>query len=63
MQESKKYEDGLDIVPHPELEFKYSDYLPFYKENVLYTTVLKSFLLPYEFTGWKDEQLSWKKTC
>ena len=43
MKESKKYEDDIDTAPHPELEFKYSDYLPFYKENILYTTVLKNF--------------------
>ena len=58
-----RYEDGPEIVPRPELREVLSPYVPFYKENVLYTGVLKDFLYPYEFTGWKDEQLSWKKTC
>ncbi|MBC8586749.1 hypothetical protein [Paratissierella segnis] len=63
MSIEKRYEDVLKIFERPDLEPKISDYLPFYHENILYTTVLKNFLYPYEFTGWKDEQLSWKKTC
>jgi glycine cleavage system aminomethyltransferase T len=34
-----------------------------YKEDILYTSVLKNYIYQWEFTGWKDEQLSWKKTC
>jgi len=60
---TKKYEDMVVEIINPPLEFKKTPYLPFYKEDILYTSCLKDFLYPYEFTGWKDEQLSWKKTC
>lgn len=58
-----RYEEMVEEAVRPTLEFKQTPYLPFYRENILYTTCLKDFLYPYEFTGWKDEQLSWKKTC
>lgn len=57
------YKKGPVVAQRPELKPELTPYVPFYQENVLYTTVLKTFLLPYEFSGWKDEQLSWKKTC
>jgi len=44
-------------------EFKYSPYLPFYQEQIQYSTFLLPHLFPNEFTGWRDEQLSWKKTA
>lgn len=57
------YEAGPAIADRPELQELFSPYVPFYQENVTYTTVLKPFAYPYEFSGWKDEQLSWKLTC
>ena len=47
MSIEKRYEDVLKIFERPDLEPKISDYLPFYHENILYTTVLKNFLYPY----------------
>lgn len=57
------YSKTPEKVLRPEVQEKLSPYVPFYQESMLYTNGLKPFVYPYEFTGWKDEQLSWEKTC
>lgn len=39
--EKRHYEDAPVITVRPELEPKLTPYVPFYQENILYTTVLK----------------------
>ncbi|MDO5688879.1 MAG: aminomethyl transferase family protein [Tissierellia bacterium] len=49
-------------------EFKYSPYVPFDPtRNPIYagyiTSATKGGLQPYEYTNWRDEELSWHENC
>jgi len=44
------------VLPH-------SPFVPHDPGVVLYTGIGRPFGMPYEYTGWRDEQLSWKKTA
>lgn len=48
-----------------EVEFSHTPYSPFYKDEhqIIYSSVLYNFQVPYEFTGWRDEALSWETSC
>ena len=44
--------------------FPHSIYVPYHPKNVpLYQCTAKPFAVPYEYTGWRDETMSWKETC
>jgi len=46
------------VIPH-------SPFVPFDQDVYLYYFNVKGypFAIPLEYTGWRDEQLSWKKSC
>ena len=42
----------------------HSPYVPFYTDKTIaYSSMLTDFAAPYEYTGWRDEQLSWETGC
>jgi len=44
--------------------FPHSVYVPYDPINVgLYTGTGHPFAIPFEYTGWRDETMSWKQTC
>ena len=44
--------------------FPHSIFVPYDPINVgLYTGTGWPFAAPYEYTGWRDETMSWKETC
>ncbi len=52
--------------PQDHLEWTRTPYSPFFKDDyITYSYFLTGgrWLQPYEFTGWRDEQLSSRKTC
>jgi vanillate/3-O-methylgallate O-demethylase len=59
------YEKTPFKVPFPDLKFQHSPNIPFYPEDIYYRIGLGQFnwFVPHEYTGWRDEQLSWKKTA
>jgi glycine cleavage system aminomethyltransferase T len=54
---------GLSQEFLPRERFVHSPYVPFYSEEILYIPWDRPFIYPFEYTGWRDEVLSWKKTC
>jgi glycine cleavage system aminomethyltransferase T len=61
---SVPYEKTPELAEAAWQEFRLSRYVPYYKENVLYRmSFAGDCIYPYEYTGWRDEQLSWKKTA
>ena len=57
---------ALPRPPLDHLEWMHTPYSPFFKDDyITYSYFLTggSWLQPYEFTGWRDEQLSSRKTC
>ena len=47
---------GIKFVAH-------SPFVPYDPGVVLYDALLRPFLIPFEYTGWRDEQMSWKKSA
>lgn len=45
------------------LSIDHSPYVPYDPDVHLYDGMLRPFLVPYEYTGWRNEQLSWKETA
>jgi glycine cleavage system aminomethyltransferase T len=43
--------------------FPHSPFVPYDPKVDLYLCNLFPFAVPWEYTGWRDEQMSWKKTC
>ena len=43
--------------------FDHSPYVPFDPDVAFYQGILRPFLIPFEYTGWRDEQMSWKQTA
>ncbi|MCR4435446.1 MAG: aminomethyl transferase family protein [Clostridiales bacterium] len=61
---TKLYEQNGFVTPFPYQQFVHSPYVPYYPEDIIYSTGSgRPFIVPYEYTGWRDEQLSWKKTA
>jgi glycine cleavage system aminomethyltransferase T len=53
-----------DLKKPTEVSFPHSPFVPYDRIGVsLYNCDGRPFAVPYEYTGWRDEQLSWKKTC
>lgn len=47
-----------------EITYSFSPYVPFYPESqITYTNMVSPFAEPYEYTSWREEQLSWETTC
>ncbi|MGY4238367.1 glycine cleavage system aminomethyltransferase T [Bradyrhizobium sp. USDA 4449] len=45
------------IIPH-------TPFVPYYPDCTMYSIrPARPFLTPYEYTGWRDETMAWKKTC
>jgi len=42
---------------------EHSPYVPFDPAVHLYDAILRDFLIPWEYRGWRAEQLSWKQTA
>ncbi|GAB3616653.1 aminomethyltransferase family protein [Okibacterium endophyticum] len=47
----------------PPIAIPHSPYVPYDPDIMLYDAMLRPFLIPWEYTGWRDEQLSWKTTA
>jgi glycine cleavage system aminomethyltransferase T len=43
--------------------FPHSIYVPYDPKVPLYQCTMRPHAVPYEYTGWRDETISWKKTC
>ena len=43
--------------------FAHSPYVPYDPRVPLYQCCGRPFAIPYEYTGWRDETMSWKETC
>src|SRR3990172_1162727 len=43
--------------------FPHSIYVPYDPMVPLYQCTARPFAVPYEYTGWRDETISWKETC
>ena len=43
--------------------FPHSVYVPYDRNIPLYHCSAKPFAVPWEYTGWRDETMSWKETC
>ena len=56
--------DQSGIVPESSSPV-FSPYVPFYKDIQRYCNRVSNgpMVVPFEITGWRDEQLSWEKTC
>ena len=53
-----------DSKEAPNKVFPHSPFVPYDPTGVsLYVCDNRPFAVPYEYTGWRDEQMSWKKTC
>ncbi len=47
-----------------EAAIPHSPFVPFYRDSVsLYLYGVFPFAVPYEYTGWRDESMSWKASC
>lgn len=46
----------------PTREFSLAPYLP-YDPQVMFYGRMGNMMIPFEYTGWLDETMSWKKTC
>lgn len=44
------------VIPH-------SPYVPYDPDVRLYVGTMRKFLVPYEYTGWRDETMAWKESC
>jgi len=47
----------------PERVFAHSHFVPYYPSVPFYQCTARAFAVPYEYTGWRDETMSWKETC
>jgi glycine cleavage system aminomethyltransferase T len=47
----------------PEKVFPHSIFVPYDPTVPLYQCSMRSFAIPWEYTGWRDETMSWKETC
>ena len=48
----------------PEIKvYEHSPYVPYDPDVALYSGIIRPFLIPMEYTGWRDEQMSWKQTA
>lgn len=47
----------------PEKVFPHSIFVPYSQTVSMYRLMRWSFVVPYEYTGWRDEAMSWKETC
>ena len=53
-----------DLTNPTSVNFPHSPFVPYDPIGVsLYNCDSRQFAVPYDYTGWRDEQLSWKKTC
>lgn len=43
--------------------FPHSPFVPYDPMVPLYQCTARPFAMPYEYTGWRDETMSWKETC
>lgn len=43
--------------------FDHSPYVPYDADVAFYQGIVRPFLIPLEYTGWRDEQMSWKETA
>lgn len=41
----------------------HSPYVPHDPQVAFYQNIVRPFLIPMEYTGWRDEQMSWKRTA
>lgn len=59
------YEEVKKIAPMPaNTNVRYSPFNPPYRDiKQHFYGVFNPYLMPYEVTGWRDEQLSWVRTC
>ena len=56
--------DKIKSSSEAEKVFPHSIFVPYDPINVgLYTGTGWPFAVPYEYTGWRDETMSWKETC
>ena len=56
--------DKLESNDAVEKVFPHSVFVPYDPKNVgLYACSGFPFAVPYEYTGWRDETMAWKKTC
>lgn len=60
MESALKKEISTSAV---EKVFRHSIYVPFDKNVPLYQCSAKPYAIPWEYTGWRDETMSWKETC
>src|SRR4030042_3799692 len=54
------------VASNSEVEkvFPHSMFVPYHPKNVgLYACTGFPFAVPYEYSGWRDETISWKETC
>lgn len=51
--------DKLQTLNHTPFEPIAADFIPLYAPAFIFT----AGIAPYEYTGWRDETISWKKTC
>jgi glycine cleavage system aminomethyltransferase T len=47
----------------PGMAFPHSPFVPYDPKVDLYLCNLYPFAIPWEYTGWRDETMSWKETC
>ena len=58
------YEKVPFMRQFPNQKFVHWPLVPYYPEDILYSSGGgRDCIVPYEYTGWRDEQLSWKKTA
>jgi glycine cleavage system aminomethyltransferase T len=59
------YERSVFLGAEGKEKFAHSPYVPYdpVVDHYEWAASGYPFLVPWEYTGWRDEQLSWKKTC
>ena len=64
IENDQKYTDSCVMAPMPQnSEISYSPFEPPYADvKHLFYNFFTPYVQPYEYTGWRDEQLSWEKS-